>query len=272
MCDRQDIGISIGSGNEGDSPVLTRTGEPVTLSDEPRIFIYDNYPGGIGFSEPLFAMDDELRRRTRELIAGCECQHGVQTCVGPIGNTGPLAKTVALRILDLIGCGAFRSCRRELDRRSSARDRAAGRVNRLRAEGASASLAEAQEHTARAQSEEQDPPYGDPAEILDGEWRTGRDASFPGRGTQLRSRPSSWIDFRCRQPAARGRLVAACSACRNAVRRQPPLRRISRRRALPAAPAAMRSSSDAVGSVAAAFMSASSCFRALRPSARCSKR
>ena len=103
MCDRQDIGISIGSGNEGDMPDLTRTGEPVTLSDEPRIFVYDNYPGGIGFSEPLFGMDDELRRRTRDLIAGCECQNGCPTCVGPIGNTGPLAKTVALRILDLIG-------------------------------------------------------------------------------------------------------------------------------------------------------------------------
>jgi DEAD/DEAH box helicase domain-containing protein len=106
MCDRQDIGISIGSGNEGDTPDLTRTGEPVTLSDEPRIFIYDNYPGGIGFSEPLYAMDDELRRRTRELIAGCECQNGCPTCVGPIGNTGPMAKTVALRILDLIGATA----------------------------------------------------------------------------------------------------------------------------------------------------------------------
>jgi DEAD/DEAH box helicase domain-containing protein len=106
MCDRQDIGISIGSGNEGDSPDLTRTGEPVTLSDEPRIFVYDNYPGGIGFSEPLFAMDDELRRRTRDLIAGCECLNGCPTCVGPIGNTGPMAKTVALRILDLIGTTA----------------------------------------------------------------------------------------------------------------------------------------------------------------------
>jgi DEAD/DEAH box helicase domain-containing protein len=106
MCDRQDIGISIGSGNEGDSPDLTRTGEPVTLSDEPRIFVYDNYPGGIGFSEPLFAMDDELRRRTRDLIAGCECQNGCPTCVGPIGNTGPMAKSVALRILDLIGTTA----------------------------------------------------------------------------------------------------------------------------------------------------------------------
>ena len=102
MCDRHDIGISIGSGEQGEQTDLTRTGHPLTLSDEPRIFIYDNYPGGVGFSEPLFRMDEELRRRTRELIAGCECQHGCPTCVGPVGNTGPMAKSVALRILELL--------------------------------------------------------------------------------------------------------------------------------------------------------------------------
>jgi DEAD/DEAH box helicase domain-containing protein len=102
MCDRQDIGISIGNGEQGDETDLTRNGQPVTLSDEPRIFVYDNYPGGIGFSEPLFAMHVELLSRTRELIAGCGCEHGCPTCVGPIGNTGPLAKVAALRILDLI--------------------------------------------------------------------------------------------------------------------------------------------------------------------------
>ena len=65
MCDRHDIGISIGSGEQERTyrSALER-GEPVTLSDEPRIFVYDNYPGGIGFSEPLFGMDAELRRRT----------------------------------------------------------------------------------------------------------------------------------------------------------------------------------------------------------------
>jgi DEAD/DEAH box helicase domain-containing protein len=102
MCDRQDIGISIGSGDQADETDLTRTGHPAVLSDEPRIFVYDNYPGGIGFSEPLFGMHAELLSRLRELIAGCDCEHGCPTCVGPIGNTGPLAKVVALRILDLI--------------------------------------------------------------------------------------------------------------------------------------------------------------------------
>ena len=105
MCDRQDIGISIGSGEQGEETDLTRMGMPSKLSEEPRIFIYDNYPGGIGFSEPLFQMHQNLLARTRELIAGCECQHGCPGCVGPVGDTGPLAKLVALRMLDLISAG-----------------------------------------------------------------------------------------------------------------------------------------------------------------------
>jgi len=111
MCDRHDIGISIGSGEQGEQTDLDRraamstAGAPATLSDEPRIFIYDNYPGGVGFSEPLFHMDEELRRRTHDLIAGCECQNGCPACVGPVGNTGPMAKRVALRILELLQTG-----------------------------------------------------------------------------------------------------------------------------------------------------------------------
>jgi DEAD/DEAH box helicase domain-containing protein len=102
MCDRQDIGISIGSGEQGDDTDLNRAGFPAKLSDQPRIFVYDNYPGGIGFSQPLCAMHDQLLGRTQALIAGCECEHGCPACVGPVGNTGPLAKTVALRILAMI--------------------------------------------------------------------------------------------------------------------------------------------------------------------------
>jgi DEAD/DEAH box helicase domain-containing protein len=101
MCDRQDIGISIGGGDETDGKMGSGDPRP-HFPDEPRVFIYDNYPGGIGFSEPLFRMHGELLSRTRDLIAGCECQHGCPTCVGPIGNTGPLAKIVALRILEQI--------------------------------------------------------------------------------------------------------------------------------------------------------------------------
>ncbi len=47
-------------------------------------------------------MHAELLARTRAMIAGCSCERGCPTCVGPIGDTGPLAKLVALRILDLL--------------------------------------------------------------------------------------------------------------------------------------------------------------------------
>jgi len=101
MCDRHDIGLSVDGGSLERTP---RTGGaagiPTALAAEPNIFIYDNYPGGIGFSRPLFDMHLLLLERTRELVAGCPCESGCPSCVGPEGNTGPHAKAVALRILD----------------------------------------------------------------------------------------------------------------------------------------------------------------------------
>ena len=76
---------------------------PEALATDPNVFIYDNYPGGIGFSEPLFRMNGELLEASRRLITECSCESGCPLCVGPVGDTGPLAKTVALRILDALG-------------------------------------------------------------------------------------------------------------------------------------------------------------------------
>ena len=101
MCDGHDIGLSVDGGSLDRT---TRTGGiggvPEALATDPNIFIYDNYPGGIGFSRPLYEMHALLLERTRELIAGCPCTSGCPSCVGPEGNTGPHAKQVASRILD----------------------------------------------------------------------------------------------------------------------------------------------------------------------------
>jgi len=101
MCDRHDIGLSVDGGTLERAPRTGGTGGvPAALAAEPNIFIYDNYPGGIGFSRPLFEMHPLLLERTRELVVGCPCESGCPSCVGPEGNTGPHAKAVALRILD----------------------------------------------------------------------------------------------------------------------------------------------------------------------------
>ena len=57
MCDRHDIGLSVDGGTLERSPRTGGAGGvPAALAAEPNIFIYDNYPGGIGFSRPLFDM------------------------------------------------------------------------------------------------------------------------------------------------------------------------------------------------------------------------
>jgi DEAD/DEAH box helicase domain-containing protein len=108
MCDGHDIGLSVDGGTLDRSKRTGGTAStPEALSAEPNIFIYDNYPGGIGFSRPLFEMHGLLLQRTQELIDGCPCGSGCPSCVGPEGNTGPHAKHVASRILaSLLRAGA----------------------------------------------------------------------------------------------------------------------------------------------------------------------
>ncbi len=105
MCDPHDLGLSIdGTAIDGAARLggAARQAVRPELSQAPTIFIYDNYPGGIGFSEPLFAMHDQLLARTRELIEECPCQSGCPSCVGPEGATGPRAKAVALLLLRVV--------------------------------------------------------------------------------------------------------------------------------------------------------------------------
>jgi DEAD/DEAH box helicase domain-containing protein len=114
MCDRRDLGVSVDGGTPGrEFGGQRRTNEALGASAlvsseeyvagrgtlEPRVFLYDNYPGGIGFSKPLHDLRGELLRRTRELVRECPCESGCPSCVGPLGEVGPLAKTVALRLL-----------------------------------------------------------------------------------------------------------------------------------------------------------------------------
>ena len=83
MCDRRDIGSAVDAGV--DSPTF-----------HPTIFLYDNFPGGIGLSRPLYEIRDQVLNATRQLIQSCACDDGCPSCVGPTA----LAKEVALKILE----------------------------------------------------------------------------------------------------------------------------------------------------------------------------
>jgi DEAD/DEAH box helicase domain-containing protein len=78
MCDPRDLGMA--------------------FSEEPNLYLYDCYPGGVGQSAPLYRMADRLVRLTTELLAGCECEAGCPSCVGPVGEVGERGKEAAMRI------------------------------------------------------------------------------------------------------------------------------------------------------------------------------
>ena len=88
MCDRWDIGgVS--------TPMHTDT-------EQPTIFIYDGFEGGIGISETLYAMIDKLFTATLQLITNCECAEGCPSCIysPKCGNENkPLDKRAAKVIL-----------------------------------------------------------------------------------------------------------------------------------------------------------------------------
>ncbi|QBB70142.1 DEAD/DEAH box helicase [Pseudolysobacter antarcticus] len=71
----------------------------------PTVYLYDNYPGGIGLSEPLFRRAAELIAKASELVRSCSCTVGCPACVGPVlasdESTGRSAKILAATVLDL---------------------------------------------------------------------------------------------------------------------------------------------------------------------------
>jgi len=88
MCDRRDVGSAVDAGL--DNPTF-----------HPAIFIYDNFPGGIGLSRPLYEIREQVLNATGQLILSCSCDDGCPSCVGPMA----MAKEVALSILDCLKHG-----------------------------------------------------------------------------------------------------------------------------------------------------------------------
>jgi DEAD/DEAH box helicase domain-containing protein len=68
----------------------------------PTVTIYDNVPGGLGFSEALFDLHATLLAAARELVRACRCRRGCPSCVGPVAEVGEDAKANCLRLLDLL--------------------------------------------------------------------------------------------------------------------------------------------------------------------------
>lgn len=118
LAEPRDLGRAVGDGSATWSAVLEGDGrgglrtldgtpldvEPTGRSFQPTLYLYDNYPGGIGLAAPLFESRADLVRRARALVAECPCRAGCPGCVGPVlgERDGLSAKQAARIVLDLL--------------------------------------------------------------------------------------------------------------------------------------------------------------------------
>jgi DEAD/DEAH box helicase domain-containing protein len=86
MCDPRDLGTYV-------DPAWS------AVNGLPSIVLYDLVPAGIGFSQKLFEIHDELIQRALELVSECGCEDGCPSCVGPGGENGVGGKQETLEIL-----------------------------------------------------------------------------------------------------------------------------------------------------------------------------
>jgi len=106
MCDRRDLGTAAGERPPSAASEINWeefAAPPSAEAEaffEPNLYLYDAYPGGIGFSEPLYRIANALFEGTHELIVACPCENGCPSCVGPAGDKSERSKEVALAILE----------------------------------------------------------------------------------------------------------------------------------------------------------------------------
>ncbi|MDD4519183.1 MAG: DUF1998 domain-containing protein, partial [Limnochordia bacterium] len=53
------------------------------FTQQPTVYLYDRYPGGVGLSEKLYTIMNELLLRALERVRHCDCPAGCPSCVGP---------------------------------------------------------------------------------------------------------------------------------------------------------------------------------------------
>lgn len=88
MCEPRDLGVAA----DLDFPLTRR----------PTVVLYDAVPGGIGFSQALFAVHQTLLQECLEWVSQCPCKEGCPACVGPSNEPGMGAKERVKHLLRAI--------------------------------------------------------------------------------------------------------------------------------------------------------------------------
>ena len=115
MCELSDLGRTVGdvegtwSGTAALDPMPGARARVAALCDpqhafEPTLFLYDNYPGGIGLSAPLYTARATLVANAFELVRDCPCNAGCPACIGPVLTEPTRAYSAKEGALDILAC------------------------------------------------------------------------------------------------------------------------------------------------------------------------
>jgi DEAD/DEAH box helicase domain-containing protein len=85
MCDPRDLAV------------LAEVQAPFT--GQPTLYLYDAVPGGVGLTERLYTLTDELIRACRGAVESCACADGCPACVGPAIEVGARGKQTVIELL-----------------------------------------------------------------------------------------------------------------------------------------------------------------------------
>ena len=94
MCDPRDIGVLAEARS--------------AFTELPTLTIFDRVPAGIGFSQELFELHDQLLIAARDIVANCHCESGCPACVGPMSpaeaasESGLNVKVLTLKLLQAL--------------------------------------------------------------------------------------------------------------------------------------------------------------------------
>lgn len=109
MAESRDLARAVGHRDAASASGLNLKLEHPDEQFAPTLYLYDNYVGGIGLSEPLYALAGQVLDETAEMIQACACPAGCPACVGPVASQSeqrePTRKSLALTVLRLLRAG-----------------------------------------------------------------------------------------------------------------------------------------------------------------------
>jgi len=92
MCDARDLGVQA----QAQAP----------FTGKPTLYLYDAMPGGVGLTERLGELWDELLEMSRDAVRDCPCLEGCPGCVGPVAEVGIRGKAAAVDLLSGLVAGS----------------------------------------------------------------------------------------------------------------------------------------------------------------------